>query len=493
MNSSRRMLSLWDQAAVRGYMSVALCFPTNLTTGPPAFLLVHHIKQSLKRLTLERSEFAGNLAVEDTNVYLQQDKSDSIPLEVLNSIPFEWSYNQLESQGFPAEAFVNPAFTLNLPLEEGGQPVPVSLLRVLFIEGGFVLFVNLHHSFGDGSNLAAFLELLGKATVDETQDSPIAAHQPTNCWLDLPFDKYCDGQSSFPSVLAKCPEYALLDEPTGPTKPILSTLTNAPETNDVGKTFIIDLDRITSVFDKSLKVSAFFGFSAMAWSHIARARLSGTEPVQQVAFQNQPPTFWNPADWSNPFKKLFTEGEYASKEYFNAIQGYYGNSVALPITRGPVRTDDLVAACHWDSSASARESLTKVATAIKAANKAVNEEFILLRTALFFYTPDIRKLGMNLDSRGPQHLSVNTWGFLGTNAKFLFPGLRNSVAGGLRAAAVCRVQGAWAKAPHCLVLPHRPAIDPKKEWEVVITLPRKSMQALLADRTFMSVVKKVVE
>lgn len=102
---------------------------------------------------------------------------------------------------------------------------------------------------------------------------------------------------------------------------------------------------------------------------------------------------------------------------------------------------------------------------------------------------------MNLDSRGPQHLSVNTWGFLGTEAKFFFPGLRNAVTGGdgVRAEAVCRVQGAWAKAPHCLVLPHRPAINPKKEWEVLITLPEKSMETLLADSTFMSVVKKVVE
>ncbi|KAK0732437.1 hypothetical protein B0T21DRAFT_369008 [Apiosordaria backusii] len=488
MNTPKR-LSLWDQAALRGYMSVALCFPTNPTASPPAFYITHHIKQSLKRLALERPEFAGHLTVNNTNIYLQQAQSDFIPLEVLNTT-FEASYDQLATQGFPAKAFVNPEFTLNLPLEEGSEPVPVSLLRVLFIKGGFVLFVHLHHSFGDGSNLATFLELLGTATVAETEDLPIASRQPTNCWLDLPHQK---NSGSFSSLLAKCPEYALLDQPTGPTKPILTTLSNAPETNDIGKTFIIDITKVTNIFDKSLKISAFFGFSALAWSHIARARLSGTEPVQREAFRHQLPSFWNPADWSNPFKKLFTEGEYATKVHFNAIQNYYGNSVALPITRGPVRINDLVAACYWDTNASARGSLTKIATAIKTANKSVNEDFILTRTARFNCIPDIRKLGMNLDSRGPQHLSVNTWGFLGTNAKFLFPDLKNTVAGGLRAEAVCRVQGAWAKAPHCLILPHRPTIDPKQEWEVVITLPEKSMKALLADKTFMTIVKKVVE
>ncbi|KAK4202949.1 hypothetical protein QBC40DRAFT_294327 [Triangularia verruculosa] len=490
MNAPRR-LSLWDQAALRGYISVALCFPLSLDKAPPSFYTTHHLKESLKHLAKERPEFAGNLTVNNTNVYLQQQpSSDFIPLEVINT-HFEASYDQLANQGFPAKAFVNPEFTLNRPLVEGGEPVPVSLLRVLFIKGGFVLFVHLHHSFGDGSSLASFLEFLGEATVAEAAvNSPTTSRQETNCWLDFPHQKY---GGSFTTLLAKCPEYALIDQPTGPTTPILTTLSKAPETNDIGKTFVIDIQKIIEIFDKSLKVSAFYGLSALAWSHIARARLSGSEPVQREAFKHQPPSFWNPADWSNPFKKLFTEGEYANRRYFDGIQGYYGNSVALPITRGPVKINDLVAACLWDTNDSARKSLTMIATAIKAANKSVNEEFVLTRTALFNSVPDIRKLGMNLDSRGPQHLSVNTWGFLGTKAKFQFSGLRNAVPGGLRADAVCRVQGAWAKAPHCLVLPHRPAIDPKKEWEVVITLPEKSMQALLADRVFMSVVKKVVE
>ncbi|VBB71359.1 Putative protein of unknown function [Podospora comata] len=497
---SQRVLSLWDQAALRGYMSVALCFPTSLTAKPPKHDIVGRIRNSLRRLALERAEFAGNLTVQHTNVVLQQTKSDFIPLEVLHTPSdapsdtlFKMSYDELAARGFPAKAFVHPDFTLNIPLEEGGEPVPVSKFRVLFlIEGGFVLFVNLHHSFADGSNLATFLELFGKATVAEDKNDPIGAYQPANVWLSLPFEK-CG--KDFSGLLAKCPEYALLDESTGPTKPILSTLPNAPETNDVGKTFIMDLDKITNLFDKSLKISAFFGFSAIAWSHIARARLSGVEPVQQWAFRNQVPAFWNPADWSNKFKKLFAEGEYADKKYFDAIQGYDGNSVTLPITRGPIKVLDLLSACRWNTHASGRDSLTKIAMAIRVANKTINEDFILTRTALFHNTPDIRKLGMNLDSRGPQHLSVNTWSFLGTEAKFFFPGLRNAVTGGdgVRAEAVCRVQGAWAKAPHCLVLPHRPAINPKKEWEVVITLPERSMETLLADSTFMSVAKKVVE
>ncbi|KAK4175497.1 hypothetical protein QBC36DRAFT_379311 [Triangularia setosa] len=158
---------------------------------------------------------------------------------------------------------------------------------------------------------------------------------------------------------------------------------------------------------------------------------SGGKTVQREALKHQVPSFWNPADWSNPSTKLFTESEYANSEHFNAIQSYYDNSVPPP-PQSPVAPSGLMI---WRVLLSGTPMILhgaasgRIATAIKAANK-----------------------------------------------------------------SVCHVEGAWAKAPpRCLILPHRPAIDAKKEWEVIITLPQKPMQALLADTVFMSIVQKVVE
>ncbi|KAK3326708.1 hypothetical protein B0H66DRAFT_453546, partial [Apodospora peruviana] len=384
------------------------------------------------------------------------------------------SYDQLNKDGFPAKAFVNPEFIIYNPLGEGGQPVPVSHLRILHINGGFLLFVNLHHLYGDGSCLSIFIDLFAAETSKTATGSARPADESIRCSKDLPRSQQDKNGQSFDTLLAACPEYRLLPIPTGPTMPPLDGVSGMDQSKmkAIGMTFVIDTSKLSTII-KASKTSKFYVLAALTWAHTTKARLA-VEPTAHLA-NNQKPMFWNPHDWLDPRKKLFSD---------NLRKTYFGNSVTVPITTSmggvDITLQDLVDACLCPNK------ILQIAQSIMAANHAVDEDFVLTRTALFESAPPGR-LGLALDPLVPGRFSVNTWGFLGRDARFWFPGQEADC----RADAIRRVQGAWAPVPHGLVLPVRPESG-DDELEMVVTLSRVAMEELLRDGDWMGFVKRVV-
>ncbi|KAK4169000.1 hypothetical protein QBC43DRAFT_356528 [Cladorrhinum sp. PSN259] len=496
MSTSTYRLAPWDQAAMRGYMSVALCFPRDPADRLTAESDIQtHIIHSLDNLSYQRPDFAGKLHVgqgkdDESTVYLKITTGDTVPFSRLN-VPFSKSYSELERDEFPAANFVNPEFTISAPLEVGDNPVPVAQLRILFIEGGFILFVHLHHSYADGVAFSTFLELLGESTC---RDYPLECLPETRPIYTFDILIHCDFDifstqelatiSNNPKLaedlLAKCPEYCFNDaeNPSGPTQ---ATFPPRHPGQTIGRTFILDTDKLDALCAKSAtgRVSRFFVLSALAWAHTTSARIASCLPQDRNLYTLNLPTFWNPAHWGS--KGLFSGNE--------SLNSYYGNAVAIPVTVIP-NPQTLVYACDDPSTVLA------VAQEIQRANQTVDEEYVSTRTKLFCAMPDIRRLGLGLDSNPPQNFSVNTWGFLGKKAKWKFPEQLldedSSADGGTAAPAVRRVQGRWSYFPHALALPSRPGVK-KSEMELVVTLPEVAMEILLKDEAWMWFVNRTTQ
>lgn len=485
-------LAAWDQAAPRAYTTNVLCFPTD---GPDTSHddISNHIRDSIRRLAVKRRDFAGRLILGGPDggsrgrLEIHTSPTDFIPFEVMSK-DFTTSYDELKKGEFPASPFVNPDFIINCPLEEGDHPVPVSQVRVLYIKGGFLLFVHLHHAYGDGGCMCTLIELLASETVKADLKAEQLIDERRSCTLHLSLGKE-NSQKTFDELLAECPEYGLLPGPTGPTQPIIPSLGLDKERAQLDsscKAFVINTSKLDILckISKTVKLTKYFVLAALAWAHTTQARLA-TDPHQAAYFAGCQPIFHNPHDWSDPRKKLFADNE--------SLKRYFGNSIALPVTRSVGSSLDLVAACDWMDAVVQGQSPTKIlaiAESIQRANRVINEDFVLKRTALFMAAPDVRYLGITMDSRAPQNFSMNTWAFIGNNTRFWFPGASLEETKG-RPEAIRRVQGALAASPHGLILPARPGIAPD-ELELLATLPRAAMQHLERDVSWMSLVKRVV-
>jgi hypothetical protein len=477
-------------------MTVVLCFPVDGHETSRRDV-TRHIQEALERLAIRRPDFARRLLPEpgpsSRLCILEPSSKPFISVEEMHfAFTFRASYTELKEKDFPAEAFVNPEFIIKDDLDNiipNTIPIPVFRLRLLYIEGGLLMFVYMHHSYGDGSCMDNFLTCLSAETILCSRPDTVAASK-TNVGFDLSGNEARNQDVN--QLITKCPEYTLLAEPSGPTQLALESgmLDTATWRKTMtGKTFVIDsetlqavLQWLTEAFGK--RVSSFLAIRALIWAHTTKARYAA-EPPLAALFANRKPNFTNPHDWHS--KKLFPSNE--------SLKHYFGNGVAIASCTLN-SADILLKACNWKQAHEASATptaLLEVLQAIDHANSIIDEDFVLTRTALFDATTDIRYLGVAHDARAPHTFSCNTWKFLGNNARFHLPGDRCCVTGadgevfhGVRPVAIRRVQDKWAF-PHALVLPDRPGLA-GANFELLVTLPRESMDALEKDEDWMSLV-----
>ena len=210
----RKELSLWDKEAPRGYMSFTLCSPLNSTSNNHDDL-PDDLVECANQLRADRHDAVDNSDDHDTNydnvaiefveeegkqghIFLKTSDSDFIPCEKLE-VAFNYSYDELKKDDFPAHMFVNPALTIPATLEQGGVLVPVSRLGILSIDGGFILFVYVHHAYADGKCVDMFLQLLSEQTGLGSFDSNSNSFL-MDCDINLPLGQdRC--QIPFPELL----------------------------------------------------------------------------------------------------------------------------------------------------------------------------------------------------------------------------------------------------------------------------------------------------
>ncbi len=471
----RTVLTSWDQTSLRSYMRVALCFAFDDTRRADA---VSHLRLSLARLARQRPDFAGRLEVGPLGarqgiVFLRTSPDGEIPLCAVDiSRDFAYpSYAELRAADFPPSAFVHERFAAPGPLAEGCRPTPVAVLTAFFIRGGLLISVFLSHSIGDGECLRMFLESVAGQTRGEPVDFPseLTAHVPPPISEHSPTTP--PGVLGAPALRLVPPEYALLDEPIGPTVP-------RPRPGGVpaslirktGRTFVFSNDRLAKLRarlqasgDSARAHSNYTALAALAWVHVARARLADVEYVPRGnGCDAERATLQTMVNWKN-------------RAYQATSQDYFGNATVVALTRLP--TSDLVAACTDPAQ------LARVAGAVEATIRGVDEEFVQRRTALFDAVADPRYVGLDFDPRTPQDLGFNTWRYFGADTQWVLPGIATSTPDAVR-----RTQDEWNMSGSLIL----PAKADSAVHELLVTLPRTSMELLCRDAEWMAWVDKVV-
>lgn len=480
----------WDQVAMRTYFQVALvsgcrpsrtgtivtnvnaqCFPFDEECDTDE--AVQSIQGALGRLAQQCPQLAGSLFLGNSaqsNLVFLENFPGHIPLEVYASedeTSPDFTYDNLREENFPPDKFVGPWFGIDGSLSEGraAKRVPVSKVRLLFFPGGMLLWLHLHHSLGDGNCLDMFIESLAA----QTRHAEIPC--PINVGLEFPPGR-CQCNRSLNCLLDACTEYALLPSPTGPTTPTLGRgLWDLPEIEKTGKIFVFSADLLEElralVQDSSESLfpsrpTIYACLAAFAWVHITRVRFD-TELLVPLEERLTDAKLFIPVDWRR--RSCFP----------TSTADYFGNTAATVVATAPVM--ELAVACN-DT-----EIFARVVRNVTDSIRAVDERWVEDRNALFARIDDPRRLGLNHDPRRPQELGFNTWRFIGADHQWNIPGVPAD-----RPDAIRRSQRQWGMAG-ALLLPAR-AHSPF--YELLVSLPVCSMEALCEDEQWMDWVDEIV-
>ncbi|KAL1890946.1 hypothetical protein Sste5346_007943 [Sporothrix stenoceras] len=497
-------LSGWDQVAMRGYMSKALCFPFDNAQMDAA---IKHIVASLARMAQQRPDFAGTLEVRDGGIIHHiSGHNNTIPFffeDISAEFPYK-SYAELKAAEFPPGAFVHPRFFQPCALAEGQPGVPVLIVKAFTIPGGLFLATYFSHAFADGDCLRIFLETFSRQTRGLAFDGASTKN------LNAPFAnesnvKDKDG-SRLQELLEKVTEYMVLDEPVGPTTPKFRP-GGVPMTDitKIGKVFVFDNARLNqlrcSIFGSNEAAMAngnengntrgclsgnsnkstnglalspsnmpsnYTCLAGLTWAHISKARLADSAQYMPHCPE------------TDKMALLQTMVNWKSRALCEANPTYFGNATAIAVTR--LSTTDSI----LSRASSSPSDLAKLVSTIEKTIAGVDDDFVCDRTELFARVPDPRLVGLRFDPRTPQDLGFNTWRFFGMDTKWSIPGVHGGTDS--ECDMIRRLQAMWNMSG-ALILPAKAT---STTHELLVTLPKTSMDLLCRDPEWMKWVDRVV-
>lgn len=515
-------LDLWSQTAPRDWVAYGMCFPHH-GGRKERERAIQALLTALAKLARDRPKYAGRLRLSrnpDTpGVLIWTPSNNGIDAKFSDvSGEIDESYEQLRQKGFPASFFHNPeVFVLginpnpadatqsdkNPPAGANGAvaapavstpetrtEVPVVAIRGFFIKGGLILQICLHHAFGDGYCMRDFLEDFAAETRGE-----VLKRNGDRRKLRLPLDflhdrcallgtpKSASREAKARWLASKCPEYTF--DPqwfTGPTQPYRPPPPSQERTGcviaSIGKAKLDSLRRcLRSCHGK--EPSEYVALSALLWAHVTLHR-SDVEGVGREKMA----TLSNPVNWKRNL---------ASGPMISVLDDYFGNATAKCLTR--VERVLLVDAARLSSAArnvdeaglekdAALDGLRAIAAAIRKNIDAVDDAFVALRTSLYRTLPDPRNLGLVDDPYSAAYMQFNTWRPFGADAKFKIPGVPEDPRGpgGACAERIRKVMmGKQFDFRNVLIMP---ACRSSDDTEILVSLPARSLSALLKDKGF---------
>ncbi|KAI0165183.1 hypothetical protein GGR52DRAFT_557845 [Hypoxylon sp. FL1284] len=469
-------LSVWNQSAPRVYICVVLCFPCDSSRRQDA---IHHIESALQRLARERPVFAGRLQAcsHSGSVSLHRSPLQDIPFEVIPvSETTQQDYAQMRDDGFPPGTFIHPRFGVPGAMSSELESIPVSRVQAEFPPGGLLLSIFLHHGLVDGGSLRVFLECFGAQTRNIPVDLPSEQTFPMlhSRGRKSPISE--QEASTFKGLLARCPEYTILGDRSGPTQPrLLKSGLDMSKIDKVGKIFVFSNDRLQELREliqtyngTAEPPSAYTSLAALAFAHIIKARVTaekkGSSSNSHVPETQRTAMLWNSVNWR-------------TRAFQGATENYFGNAALPAVTKASV--GQLMEACNSGNGA----SLARLVPLVKASIDAVDQEYVSRRFALLSSVPDPRLIGVNYDPRAPETLAFNTWRHFGADVEWSIPGVSAS-----RADAVRRAHGAWGLGT-ALILPAK-ADAPAQE--LFVSLDEDAMRLLCADEGWTGWVDRII-
>ncbi|KAI0968346.1 hypothetical protein F4678DRAFT_198277 [Xylaria arbuscula] len=466
---TEEMLSVFNQCSPRNFICVVLCFPCDDDRREDA---VRHIRQSLVRLAKERPLFAARLyTAGDGIVLMRRSCNYGIPFEVTHSeYEDELDYEELRRQEFPPERFINPRYGIPGVADSNCGPLPVSKVDVTFVRGGLLLSVFLQHAISDGSSLRAFLEAIGNQTRN------ISAYLPSEQKLRVASpilhsvaSRKLSEMPMFKALVARCPEYTILPDLSGPTQPRMQK-TDPPiqDPRRIGKIFVFKNERLDELRDlvqsrneTDDRPTAYMSLAALAFAHVTKARIkSESFPIGLPPSQSA--KLWNSVNWR-------------PRAFPGVTDNYFGNAVLPAVTSVPL--GQVNSACDDDGN------LARLVPIIKGSIDVVNEEYVTQRMSMMSQAPDPRMVGVNYDPRSPEMLAFNTWRHFGADVEWHIPGVPATKPDTIR-----RATGGWGLGT-ALILPAR---EDSYKQELFVSLSVNAMQALCEDERWMRWVDRVI-
>ena len=492
-------LSIWDQSTSRFHIRLVLCFGVK---NSQRATVTAHLRTALDKLSCSRPDIAGRLQLgthEEARqgwVYLRQSPEFRIPFKTIDiSSKAGYTYEELKERSFPAKAFVNPRFGYDgNNLNEHESLVPVTAVRAFFVDGGLLLSIFVHHTFGDGECMLEVLHAFAAQTCGE--QLPAKGTRSLD-FTGVKTDGSVRGEMrTFEELLDECPEFVRTEPDLGPNQPTLRP-GGKPQSEYVkdGKIFVFSTAAIEGLKDivyehdsSARRPSSYVVLASLLWAHSAKARLQTEEHDPEWGDANDA-TLTNPVNWRY-------------RAFVDANKDYYGNAATLAQTK--VTRQDLLAACEDEAK------WARLARTLEACIRAVDDAYIRRRVEMFARAPDPRELGLVMDPRVPQDLAFNTWrdfgadtewdlgigggeeesgncanGTNGTNGS----GPANGIKRRVKPDKLRRSQDDW-NIGGTLILPARKGSE---DYEVLLTIPAPAMKLLCEDKEFGKWVKAVLD
>ncbi|KAH8167177.1 hypothetical protein CIB48_g1073 [Xylaria polymorpha] len=448
---TQEVLSVFNQCSPRGYICVVLCFPCDDSRREDA---VHHIRQSLARLANNRPIFAGRLHTENGRVYLRRSCAFDIPFEIIpTGVENEVDYEQLKHDEFPPATFIDTRYGIPGLAGPSCNPIPVSKVDVTFARGGLFLSIFLQHAITDGGSLSVFLEAFGNQTrnISDNLPSEQRLRVPNHRLYNAASRKLPEPSAPFKTLVARCPEYAILSDLSGPTQPRMQTIGRPISgLSKIGKIFVFTSDRLKALRERVRKMNhsdklptAYMSLATLAFAHITKARIS-TEPAITGIEPTQTAELWNSVNWRR-------------RAFPGATNNYFGNAVLPAVTR--VTREQVNAATN------------------------TNEDYVSRRMSMMSQAPDPRMVGVNYDPRSPEVLAFNTWRHFGADIEWNIPGVPVTKPDTIR-----RATGGFGLGT-ALILPAKK--DSGKQ-ELFVSLTVDAMEALCHDARWMKWVDRII-
>ncbi|RYP23483.1 hypothetical protein DL767_008799 [Monosporascus sp. MG133] len=338
----------------------------------------------------------------------------------------------------------------------------------------------------DGESLGIFLECLAAQTRQGLIDRP--SEQKITLAASKHYKDLGELRAQFQRLAAKCPEFTLLPDLSGPTQPkLLNVGTPLHEIDRTGRIFVFSNARLDALkrlvtshassasSSPTLPTTCYCALAALTFAHVTRAR-AGVErhlPASRCSSSSMetPGRTMTPT----PTAQLWNSVNWRARAFKGATKDYFGNAALPAVTEVP--TSRLFAACEDDSE------LARIVSLIKETIDGVDQAYVHRRLAMLAAAPDPRLIGVGYDPRMPEVLNFNTWRHFGADAAWHIPGIPVTKPDAIR-----RAHASWGMGT-ALILP---AQAESTKQELFLSLSVEAMEALCNDERWMRWVDRVI-
>lgn len=461
------------QLSSRGYISTVLIFPfegekTEAET---------HIKASLERLKHQEQRYAASLKTNPQNgqISLEKHSRDEIPFKVIDlkkKIPY--SFARLQKEEFTPSAFVHPDIVPDgtlLPF----SLVPVTQVRLSFIEGGLILWLHLHKVVGGGNGLQKLLGRFSAATcggnLDDVRDpnSPGFKDNVEDNSLSCSFTELLSDRNDNHIQLNRS------SAPVGTPAAQLNyhmahTITNASQKS---RMLVFRLDRLDQLKSLVLAIEPQGGswsthavLAALTWAHTTKARMMAEPTVTADALDQLPARLLTDTIRSSHISTHFGE----TGSFVNTVST--SSVTTIPISETTRACENFTAIvslikCIEEDKTTALKPIEK--------GKTTGEEAELSRLTA----------ELDVDAQKPHQLAFISLKHLGIDNEWSIPGIRSASPSAVRLARANNNAMGYA---HIL-----PAKKESEVLELEICISEAAMKVLLHDDDYMRWVDHVVE